>query len=385
MLPSMFSRIIATPLAGIPRGRKRYCFKRRCRRIDAKNNDLGVGMFHPGEMTRGGLFSFAALLFAALPASAHHSRSIYDEAHTMALEGVVTEFEWANPHVYLYVEVPGESDEPIVWTIEHGSTTAMKKRGWSPETFVPGDQVIVQAHPERNSERNMALVYSVEKAGVTRLGRGDPGEALSAIQGPPAEAGNLSGTWMILQTPMVGYFSEPYDWPLTERGQEALASYDDLTMNPQIRCQSRTAPWFMIFPSVQRIEVGETSVSIRSEYDAIERTILLDVDSHEGAVASHQGHSIGWWEGDILVVDTTHFSDHRSGAARGIPSGSQKHLIERFELDPDAASMTYSFELEDPEYLSETVTGGVKSAYRPDVEFAPIPCDLDNARRFIED
>ena len=329
------------------------------------------------------LLAAAALLLGALPGAAHHSRAIYDEDQTITLEGTVSDFEWANPHVYLHVETRSESGEPVIWAIEHGSTTAMKKRGWSPDTFVPGDEVIVQAHPGRNSTRNMALVYSVEKAGVTRLGRGDPDEALAAIQGPPVEAGGLSGTWVILQTPMVRFFSEPYDWPLTERGRAAVTSYDDSTMNPQINCQSRTAPWFMIFPSVQRIEVGETSVSIHSEYDSIERTIHLAADSHEGAVASHQGHSIGWWEGDVLVVDTTHFTDHRSGAARGIPSGPQKHLVERFSLDPDRTSMTYSFALEDPEYLAETVTGDVQSAHRPDVEFAPIACDLENARRFI--
>ncbi len=335
--------------------------------------------------TRVGLIAATVLPLVASPAAGHHSRAIYDIDQTITLEGIVSEFEWANPHVYLHVETRDDSGEPVVWAIEHGSTTAMKKRGWSPETFVPGDEVIVRAHPGKNSTRTMALVYSVEKAGVTRLGRGDPQEALSAIQGPPAEADGLSGTWVILQTAMVAYFSEPYDWPLTERGRAALTSYDDSTMNPQIRCQSRTAPWFMIFPSVQRIEVGEAFVSIHSEYDSIERTIHLDTDSHESAIASHQGHSIGWWEGDDLVVDTTHFDDHRSGAARGIPSGPQKHLVERFSLDPSRTSMTYSFELEDPEYLAETVTGEVQSAYRPDVEFAPIACDLENAQRFIEE
>ncbi len=364
MLRSLVMSMIAT---------RRYDCRRRCRRIGACVN----------REAKRQLLTAAALLLAAQPAAAHHSRAIYDEARTITLEGVVSEFEWANPHVYLHVETRAESGEPVVWAIEHGSTTAMKKRGWSPDTFVPGDAVIVRAHPGRNASRNMALVYSVEKAGITRLGRGDPSEALSSIQGPPVEADGLSGTWVILQTAMVGYFSEPYDWPLTERGRAALMSYDDSTMNPQIQCRSRTAPWFMIFPSVQRIDVGQNAVSIHSEYDSIERTIHLDADSHEGAIASHQGHSIGWWEDDVLVVDTTHFTAHRSGAARGIPSGPQKHLVERFSLDPDRTSMTYSFELEDPEYLSEIVTGEVQSAYRPDVEFAPIACDLENARRFI--
>jgi len=47
----------------------------------------------------------AALVFTALPVAAHHSRTIYDLERSISIEGVVTEFEWANPHVYLYVAV----------------------------------------------------------------------------------------------------------------------------------------------------------------------------------------------------------------------------------------------------------------------------------------
>jgi len=325
----------------------------------------------------------AALLLTALPAATHHSRVIYDQERSITIEGVVTEFEWANPHVYLYVEAQAESGDPVVWEIEHGSTTAMGRRGWSRDTFVPGDRVVVQANPARDSSRSMALIVSVQKSGVTWIGRGSLAEEFSESQGSSIMANDLSGTWVVPQEQLVGYFSEPFSWPLTEKGLEAMERYDDTTMNPQIQCISRTAPWFMIFPSVQKIEVGDTLVSIRSEYDTIERTVHLDVASHDGAGVTHQGHSIGRWEGDVLVVDTTHFIDHRNGNARGVPSGSQKHLVERFELSPDRTNLIYRFELEDPEYLSAPVTGEVHSAYRPDIVFAPVECDVENARRFL--
>ena len=73
------------------------------------------------------------------------------------------------------------------------------------------------------------------------------------------------------------------------------------------------------------------------------------------------------------------------GNARGVSSGSQKHLVERFELNPDGTGLTYRFELEDPEYLSALVTGELQSAYRPDLGFEPIDCNLEIARRFLED
>ncbi len=335
------------------------------------------------DISRAGLA--ATLVLIALPVSAHHSRAIYDRERLVTLDGVVAQFEWGNPHVYLYVETQSDTGDPVVWAVEHGTTTSLRRRGWSSDTFAVGDRVTVRANPSKSADRNMALVNRVQKAGVTLYEFGTPATNIDGSETPAVEADGLSGTWVIEQTDLVGFFSEPDSWPLSERGLAAVESYDDLTMNPQIRCMSRIAPWFMIFPSVQEIQVSETSVSIRSEYDTIERTVHMDVPSHVGAPVSYQGHSIGRWEGDVLVVDTTNFADHRNGNARGIPSGSQKHLIERFELNADSTSLTYRFELEDPEYLAETVSGEVRSMYRPDLELTPIQCDLENARRFVGD
>ncbi len=328
----------------------------------------------------------AVLLLTALPAATHHSRIIFDRERSITIQGVVTQFEWANPHVYLYVEIQSDAGDPAVWALELGSTTEMRRRGWSGDLLVPGDRVSVQGNPARETGRNMALVTLVQRAGVTLLDRGSRGEGFSRSEESTVKANSLSGTWVVpWQQPYFGQFSNPSSWPLTEKGIEAIESYDDSTMNPQIRCMARSTPWFMVFPSVQKIEVGDASVSIRSEYGAIERTVHMDVASHDGATASYHGHSIGRWEGEVLVVDTAHFPDHRSGNARGVPSGSQKHLVERFELSPDRERLIYRFRLEDPEYLLEPVTGVVQSTYRPDLEFAPVECDLENARRFVGD
>jgi hypothetical protein len=72
------------------------------------------------------------------------------------------------------------------------------------------DAVIVEAHPGRDSGRNMALIYSVEKAGVTRLGRGVVEETLTGIEASQSEADGLPGTWIVPQTLVVRYFSEPF-------------------------------------------------------------------------------------------------------------------------------------------------------------------------------
>ncbi len=184
-------------------------------------------------------------------------------------------------------------------------------------------------------------------------------------------------------TPLIRSFSEPFSWSVTAKGAEGLAAYDDRTMNPQLQCVPRVAPWLMIFTGVHMIELDDDIVLIRTEYDSVDRTVHMNVASHEGAQVTRQGHSIGWWEGDVLVVDTTNFADNNSGNARGIPSGSQKHLVERFELDPDRRSLIYRFELEDPEYLAMPVTGEFQSRYRPDLGLVRVPCDVETAGRFV--
>ena len=114
----------------------------------------------------------AALFLIALPVGAHHSRAIYDQERSITIEGIVTSYEWTNPHIYLYVEAQTESGEAVEWELEGNVTTIMRRRGWSRDTFAPGDRVTVQANPARDSSRATALLNSAEKAGIIHAGVG---------------------------------------------------------------------------------------------------------------------------------------------------------------------------------------------------------------------
>ena len=85
------------------------------------------------------------------------------------------------------------------------------------------------------------------------------------------------------------------------------------------------------------------------------------------------------------MIDTASFAEHRNGTFWSVPSSPRKHLTERFELAADGRSLTYRFELEDPEYLTRPVSAEATWAYRPDLEFRAEPCDVENARRFAAD
>ena len=58
-------------------------------------------------------------------------------------------------------------------------------------------------------------------------------------------------------------------------------------------------------------------------------------------------------------------------------------LVERLTLAEDGRSLTYSYELTDPEFIVAPVIGEVEWAYAPGREYAPAACDREVARRFV--
>ncbi len=98
---------------------------------------------------------------------------------------------------------------------------------------------------------------------------------------------------------------------------------------------------------------------------------------------THEGHSIGWWEDDVLVVDTRNFADDRSPYQNGVPSGAQKHVIERYRLHDNGTHMTVQFTLEDPEYIVGSMSYERILRYSPHLQMTPFDCDLEATRRYL--
>jgi hypothetical protein len=98
---------------------------------------------------------------------------------------------------------------------------------------------------------------------------------------------------------------------------------------------------------------------------------------------TNQGHSIGRWEGDVLVVDTVAIADHRWGTARGVPSGADRHVVERYTLSEDGKMVTIDYVVEDPEYLTEAISGTIRWNHTPNLEWVTYDCDPEVAQRFL--
>jgi len=128
----------------------------------------------------------------------------------------------------------------------------------------------------------------------------------------------------------------------------------------------------------------EPLLYIRSQFMDQERVVYMDGRAHpDASERSHEGHSIGWWDDDTLIVDTRNFADHRSPYQNGIPSGPQKHVVERFRLDESGTGMSVEFTLADPEYIAAPMTYSRELVFTPDADMSPFNCDLESTRRFL--
>jgi len=333
---------------------------------------------------------FAAALLAATGALAHHSPAAYDMATQVTIEGTVANFEWANPHAYVSLRETAAAGEERVWLIELFSPSSMKQYGWTATTLAVGDRIKVVANPGRNRARNVAFLQTIERSGAVLI---DARAVLGGASRPPPpgaattsfSAQSLAGVWSTLAGPALGQLlGGVANLPLTPKGAAAVAEFKD-TANPGRDCVPFAAPVYMILPVFRSIEIRSDAVVIDGEEGGVARTIHMNRATHEGATASVLGDSVGRWDGAALVVDSTHFAEHRLGNGGGLPSSPAKHLVERFELAPGGAALTYTFTLEDPEYLTTAVQGTSTWAYRPDVKFQPLECNLENARRFLGD
>ncbi len=169
---------------------------------------------------------------------------------------------------------------------------------------------------------------------------------------------------------------------LTEKGRAAQAQYSE-SDNPVADCVPFPLPTIIAAPYLNEIEILTDRILIRSELFNVERTVYMDGREHPmNGPRTNQGHSIGWWEGNVLVVDTTLFADYRAGTRSGIASGAEKHVIERFELSADGTKISIEFVVEDPEYLAEPMIGGIVWDHAPDHEFVPFDCDPEVAKRY---
>ena len=118
-------------------------------------------------------FAAMAVLLAGTPVSAHHSRAgVYEPNSKMiTMKGVVTEWRWRNPHVFLVWNVKDDSGKVVEWIGELSSITSMQSEGLTRTSFKGGEEITVSVAPARSGAPQGQLLKIVMADGKVPVDR----------------------------------------------------------------------------------------------------------------------------------------------------------------------------------------------------------------------
>jgi hypothetical protein len=321
------------------------------------------------------------LLAVSMSALAHHSAAAYNTLQDVQVSGKVIQFNFKNPHVYLMLQVKKPDGSMVNMDVEAGAASVLNPLGFTKDSLKVGDLVTITGNPSRTDDKAILGKDLFKKDGtyypLNIASR-------SVYNSKDATATSIAGTWFSPRTEFNSFLGGARGWAVTDKGRAAMASADPKAIT-QKDCIPIGAPALMFYPVADTITVEKDRVVMKVDWMETQRTIYLDGRKHPPAAeTSLHGHSVGKWEGDTLVVETTNFKEHANGLSTSLPSSSQKRLIERFRLSPDKKMLLYSGVVEDPIYLTKPVEWSAKWEYRPGMPHSNQKCDLEVARQFLK-
>ena len=99
-----------------------------------------------------------------IPVLGHHSFGVYYiEADTIEIEGDIVEFQYKNPHAFLFVEGQEPFGKTKIFAAEWTSTSQLDRAGITKETLHVGDSVRIWASPNRDPHDNRIRLKRIER------------------------------------------------------------------------------------------------------------------------------------------------------------------------------------------------------------------------------
>ena len=108
----------------------------------------------------------AVLTVAGRVALAHHSvAGEFDVRKVVTLKGVVSDIEWANPHIYIHVDVKDATGTVTTWRLESVPVAMMRKAGLSKVLLLGnGQPASVEAYLARDKTPHLGYLVNITYA-----------------------------------------------------------------------------------------------------------------------------------------------------------------------------------------------------------------------------
>jgi hypothetical protein len=196
------------------------------------------------------------------------------------------------------------------------------------------------------------------------------------VVGLASAAPSIEGIWDPVFAEGLGH-PQPEDVRLTPEG---LAAYESFSAerDPTLKCIMPGVPLGIYDPyPLEIIQQDHQIVFLHEHFHMVRRFFLDGREPPDDWWPSLVGFSVGSWEGDTLVVKTTHLSPDNLMWHSGMPfSGdSEAYVVERYDFDGDEMNLTA--EVFDPSYYEEPYVIRSRRARTPNGVIFEYECYAD--------
>ena len=180
--------------------------------------------------------------------------------------------------------------------------------------------------------------------------------------------------------------------PYTPEAQKKIAAYQALVKpasdTPGGFCLGTGMPGSMLGSGGYPMEIHQRPEQIIIVYEAhseIRRVYLGDrIVPMADRIPGRNGHSSGRWEGDTLVVETTHLVEQ---VDQRYAHSDEARIVERYRMSTDARGtrvLTAQMTMTDPRFYTSPVTAEKKWAQVPNGHLLPYECAEEAWRIHLE-
>ncbi|HEY5623361.1 MAG TPA: DUF6152 family protein [Gammaproteobacteria bacterium] len=299
-------------------------------------------------------------------AHAHHGFAFeFDTELQGSVAGEVTEVRFTNPHVVYMLSVETE-DGAEEWLLQTHNVGVMRRLGWDANTIRVGDRIEASGSLGRGGTRKLSIDSVILADGTRRTPRGGEYADAYTTDEVNASSDNVYGiTARGYPIDITGGWSnrykfrltvndlEPKPTPFTPEGRAVYEATEDW-QDPSKSCRGGGLPRSFGIPAeMQVLDAGDHYVFINA--GSVRRIWMDGRDAHDDLLPSPMGFSVGRWEDNVLVIETTHLLPGWLDGS-GLPmSGDGTRLVERYTVSEDRLTMDRVMTIYDPYYTQPLV------------------------------
>ncbi len=335
-------------------------------------------------------------VFAASFVHAHHTSAAVFSRDDIEIEGVVTEYNFKNPHINILIAVTDGNGVETEWMVTGPGPTPFRRWGWSPDTIEPGQYLRVFGRKSRDGGP-MVLMEAADIHGG-RIVELDPADGTvlravtssSTVSRPTRQAEapraiptlplrlsdgrpNLEGLWLGSRE---GLGRD--DPPFNSRAAEEQERFDPFEDDPAFT-DCADAGLVRQATTIRPFRITQQDDRVVFEYEefAARRIIYLNGRAPETDEHTAFGHHTARYEDDSLTIETTQLLGDLSGPL-GNALSDQATTVETYRRvdDPEAGpAIELRMLITDPGNLTRPwEVGSIKYLTTEPYEFIDVDC-----------